>query len=440
MVFLNGDNDLEEEMIDDFLELSKVGSSRTVHIVAQLDRGPGFSTGFGDWENAYRFYVTRGMKPYPRCAIQDLGEANMGDGAELARFVTWAKTKYPAKRYCLVIADHGRGWMNVARAKLNRPLRVPADRPQQPGREMREFSARTPDEPPLDEFTPGATRSISTDYTSGGDKLYCREIADALAPIVGQQHLDVLGLDACLMAMVENSYAFRNIADILIASEDLEPASGWAHWRWLERLVQTPKAAPETLAEWIVTAYSSEYGTKSYHTLSAARLDRASALAIAISELANELTADLDRELDQIKIARTACFGYHETDLRLHGIDLRYFCEQLLAYAKHPALIRAANNLIAAFDLMMIANTAKPEQPPHRGYGSRGLAIYFPRSAYDFCWDHDAPGYLEQNQKYPFCFSRGPDEPDIATQYPLEFVEDHSWDNFLQEYFKRVLN
>jgi hypothetical protein len=50
------------------------------------------------------------MSPKPESAIEDLGEANMGDGNVLGEFVRWSMFNYPAERYMLVLWDHGDGW------------------------------------------------------------------------------------------------------------------------------------------------------------------------------------------------------------------------------------------------------------------------------------------------------------------------------------------
>ena len=50
------------------------------------------------------------MEPLPANAVEDLGEVNMGDGKALGDFITWGIQQYPAKRYMLVIWDHGQGW------------------------------------------------------------------------------------------------------------------------------------------------------------------------------------------------------------------------------------------------------------------------------------------------------------------------------------------
>src|SRR5712664_4180367 len=97
MVFMNGDNDLEPDAIRDFEEMAKVASDPAVNIVVQFDRIPGYSNCYGNWTQTLRFCVKQNLAPTKENAVEDIGEANMGDGTVLRDFVRWAKAKYPAE-------------------------------------------------------------------------------------------------------------------------------------------------------------------------------------------------------------------------------------------------------------------------------------------------------------------------------------------------------
>src|SRR5258708_1036605 len=113
MMYLNGDNSLEGDIIDDLLECAKVPASSSVTIVAQLDRtdAPGSDTRFEDWSNTFRFVVTPGLKPVRSAAVVGFDEeSDMGVGSTAAAFVKWAMKEHPARHYVLVIGSHGDGW------------------------------------------------------------------------------------------------------------------------------------------------------------------------------------------------------------------------------------------------------------------------------------------------------------------------------------------
>ena len=50
------------------------------------------------------------------------------------------------------------------------------------------------------------------------------------------QRLEFVGFDACLMGTVETAYAIKNNVDYLIASEEIEPGTGWNYKKLLNQL------------------------------------------------------------------------------------------------------------------------------------------------------------------------------------------------------------
>ena len=111
MVFLNAKNNLEPFSFKNFEQMAKIGSTDKVNVLVEFGRPQRHYTHqYGGWSKTLRFRVEKGMKPTEDAAVEDLGAVNMGDGAALADFVTWARTNYPAKRTMLAIWDHGQGW------------------------------------------------------------------------------------------------------------------------------------------------------------------------------------------------------------------------------------------------------------------------------------------------------------------------------------------
>ena len=70
MTYYNGDNNLESSIYGDLTEMQEVGSTDKVNIVAQVDRAPGYTTAFGDWEDTRRFLLQH--EPQPRSARRKL--------------------------------------------------------------------------------------------------------------------------------------------------------------------------------------------------------------------------------------------------------------------------------------------------------------------------------------------------------------------------------
>ena len=94
------DKILEKDIFVDLNEAERIGSSDRVKIVAQIDRFPGAFQGDGDWTGTRRYYVTQDndLNAIHSQVVQDLGEADMGDGGTLVDFVQWSAKNYPADK------------------------------------------------------------------------------------------------------------------------------------------------------------------------------------------------------------------------------------------------------------------------------------------------------------------------------------------------------
>ncbi|MDQ1300485.1 MAG: hypothetical protein QG637_403, partial [Chloroflexota bacterium] len=336
------------------------------------------------------------------------------------------------------IWDHGQGWRvaesepvvgSAADIAAHRAFRHRVIAKEFEGRMARAMArdgrsggprARAFDAPtiPAARMINGGVRSISNDDTAG-DQLFNREIQDHLLQTLEGRKLDLIGFDACLMGMVETGYAMRDIARVMVGSEELEPGDGWNYADWLRRLVEFPNMDTATLGETIVASYRRAYQDRdSTVTLSAVDLGQMPKLAGLIDDLAGELLLALPAELANILLARGACAVY-APGYGLHGIDLARLCEQLSAATTDAAIQAKARAVQAAVAASVIANYAGEDRQDD--YGSHGLAIYFPESRALFQTDPDGLGYLKTN-----------------TTYPLEFVQSFRWADFLQAYYALV--
>jgi hypothetical protein len=429
MVFMNGDNNLEPFAIKDFREMAKVGSTNEVNIVVQLDRIAGYTADADDWTDARRFRVTRGMEPTSDAADPSFAqEVDMGAPDALADFVRWARMHYPAKRYGLVIWDHGAGWRLFMRdPSLNRAERakraatfdslvlIAPSRDRARIATARIAGVDRPG-PPFDH----PVKSVSHDETSGS-QLFNRAIQNVLERELAGARLDVLGFDACLMAMVETAYAMRNVAEVMVASEELEPGDGWQYERVLQPLVERPSMTGKELGTQIVNAFKEEYQNKPMNTtLSAIDLRRVSALATAASALGDALTHSLNNAVDRTRVgnARRACAEYAFGTF--HNIDVVCLTRRL-ATGGTRELRTAATNMQRALASSIVANFADTRMGSS-DFVSAGAAIYFPATGEAFNADPLRDAY--RNGLAP-------------AQWPVQFVDDHRWDEFLASYVTR---
>jgi hypothetical protein len=421
LVFLNAKNDLEPYSFLNFEQMAKAGSTDRVNLLVEFGRPQRHYVDlYGAWSKTLRFRVTKGMKPTEANAVADLGAVNMGDGAALTDFVTWARQEYPAQRTLLSIWDHGQGWrrrMALTVRGTGAEVRALARRREQARSRM---GGRVGSLAPLpDDMRVHAVRYVSHDEDTG-DKLYNREIQDTLAALAAEAPLDVVGFDACLMGMLETAYALRGSGTVMVASEELEPGDGWDYAGFLKPLVADPAAFDGVaLGTQMVRAYADYYGDRDATTLSAVDLAGAEPAARAVSRFATLAMSDLATHLPAIRRARKACENY-APGYGLHSIDLIRFLDQVAAAPDvDGTLARRAASARAAVEGMVIDNYASTQRQGR--FGSAGVAIYFPESQRAYDNDPDGDGYALGN-----------------THYPVEFVDRQRWARFLHAYFDRV--
>lgn len=440
MVYMNGDNSLEEDALIDFMELARVGSTAEVNVVVQLDRNgkyvPQTDERFPYWTETYRFRVMKGMKPSPESASKDpqLGEANMGAGKTLADFVEWTKRTYRAKRYALILWDHGQGWRGVlsptdeVRVMVSRSGIDPLIQPVV-GKVRLGFPFRTAIGSPF--------RTLSYDETDK-DKLYNQEIQLHLQQVLKGEKLDLIGFDACLMAMVETAYAMRGIASTFVGSEELVPGTGFQYDEWLNVLTKNPRMDGHALGKVLVASFEQRYGTATdvrdanpLTTLSAVDLTKVDQIAAAITTLSKSLIAKFKSEKSNIRLAREACSVYAPNalgdgrDYFLH-VDLARFCDELVARSRDQEIRNKAAAVSAIIRSAVLRNYAGAGR---RGtFGSHGLAIYFPPDGLTYKKDWLKEDGYENSRTRP-----AGDKPPV---FPVEFVESHYWSDFLHVYFK----
>jgi hypothetical protein len=438
MVYMDGDNNLEEDALMDFMEMARVGSTDEVNIIVQLDRIGKYVTEaderFPFWTETLRFRIREGMKPSRDHAISNIGEANMGSGKTLENFVSWATTTFPADHYALIIWDHGQGWRRVfaptdeVRSIISKTGQDILTQPQI-GTMTVAFPFKTPIGSPY--------RTISYDETDK-DKLYTREIQTSLLQVLKNRKLDLIAFDACLMGMVEVAYAMRGVAETSVGSEELVPGTGFQYNDWLSRLKQNPLMDGHALGDLLVDSYQRRYGTATEFlepipvtTLSSIDLSKLDSLANAITAMSKSLITKFPAEKQNIKLARDECSVYAPNALGdgrdyFFHIDLTRFLERLVAHTQDQDIKNSANSALNIIQSSVLRNYAG-ENRKGGTYGSNGLAIYFPPngSSYDNDWLREG-GYENSRTRLP-----GQKEP----VFPVEFVESHYWADFLHVYF-----
>ena len=373
LVYLDADNNLHYAGLDDLAEMQQVGSNANVNVVVQWDGYAGYGDGNG---GTARYYI----RPGQRQLVQDLGELNMGSPQTLIDFVKWGMDTYPASHYAVVLWNHGDGWRSRSRSRA----------PQSSG--------GSGAYPPY--------KAVAWDDSNGSDALYMNEVRSALAQIQTQRQApELLGFDACLMAMAEVAYEIQPYASVMVASEESEPNEGWPYHTILQDLTATPTMSAAELGGSIVNRYGQFFASQTNCTLSAIDLTKVSGVAAALDTFADAMMSGWDPQIESAR-SQTQTFlsprpgSFGEFD---DNADLYHFAD--LVSVSAPQLASAANGVKAALQAAVIQEWHNMELA-----GANGLAVYFP-SAKPLLWPGD------------------------YTAATIEFPGLTQWDEFLTLYF-----
>jgi hypothetical protein len=414
MVYMNGKNNLEPYALKNFHDMAEVGSTPEVNIVVEMGRPKStrYSPEDGDWTGVKRFLVRKGDAPTPDMALMDLekvGEpTDMGSADTFRRFIQWTQKEYPAKRYMVVVWNHGQGWRYQLAKSSEARIHAAAGRIA-----AASAVAKIEDVPAV-----GGFRSISHDEDSN-NILYNFDVQQAfLDQFPTDRKLDLLGFDACLMGMLETAYAFRNNVSTMVASEELEPGDGWHYAPWLVTLTQNPSMSGEELGIAVVDAYQARYGNRGIETLSVVRLANLPSVASDISAFADAIAKAGKAETDALLAARTKLRPYGSAYNLKTSVDLSALLAQYEKITRDTPLRLRSAALRTKINAQVAKNyastrSANPNQD-WMPYGSRGVAIYFPASKKDFESDKEHQGYLKTNMIKP-----------------VEFVQKERWADLL---------
>ena len=139
---------------------------------------------------------------------------SMADPETLADFIRWGAANYPAKKYALVLWDHGGG----------------------------------------------SKTGLFIDELFQGDIMNLQELGDALRN--GGVEMEAVLFDACMMANLETAYAISDSAEWMIASEEVVAGQGTAIGDWLQQLYIDPEFDGEWLGRWVCDMTQIKYANE----------------------------------------------------------------------------------------------------------------------------------------------------------------------------------
>jgi hypothetical protein len=229
LVYMAGDNDLEANGWLDLNEMEQVGTTDSVNIIVQFDRAGIAPSPKG--KGCGRYVISRSphtvdpAKPWESvdsAQVEFLGNVNSGDPDTLVDFVSWGMTNYPANKYAVVLWNHGSGWRGKDKAPLYKGI---------------------------------CYDDTSNDYITENELKYA---FDKIYQSYGKK-IEFVGMDACLMGMLEVAYDLKDNAKYLAASEVSISADGWPYNTILADLIDDPSFSGKELAASTVTRFKAFY-------------------------------------------------------------------------------------------------------------------------------------------------------------------------------------
>jgi hypothetical protein len=323
---------------------------------------------------------------------EQLGSFDSGDPDVLIETAKWLFARRPAQRYGLVLWSHGTAWEpseieNVtreARPEARSDGREAAERALAPGaRVLFRSTLRSllkPDQP--------AERAILFDDGTGHslDTLELARVAGAIAAAVGQP-IDLLGMDACLMANLEVAYELRGKVRYLAASEELVPAHSWPYTGIFGGLRTNPEMSGADLARLVVEQYVTYYKEHPPGggdvTKIALDLSQGAELAGATARLVAALCAEMDLTANalweaqrQTQDRESRSGARYPNKFQYHLWDLRTIAAGLAASTQSP---EAVKNAAAAAVVALEPGKAAVLSEGHDGAwfgGIGGVTVY----------------------------------------------------------------
>ena len=356
MVFINAKNNLELSGLYNVNDMETVGSDDKVNIVVELGRmngQAGDTDADGDWTGSRRLYIKKDadMDKITSPVVNTSPVVDMGDYKRVVDFVAWAKKTYPARKYMLVLWDHGAGWLDPLR-QINR-----------------------------------SGKGISFDDETN-NYIRTRQIGSILKE-AGK--VDVLAYDACLMQMGEVAFEVKDNASVLLGSEEAVPGAGYPYGLILGALAERPAIGAEELGSLAVDYFKRYYDAAGVRAqLSAIRSSKLAGLGVKTAEFAALAREVNDREA--LKAARTGVIRYDifgandDPDMKLSFYGDLYQYAGLVANGlagtdvKTAALKARTAELQEYIDNEVVINNKASgyNRIGHELSESHGLSVYLP--------------------------------------------------------------
>lgn len=394
LCYIAADNDLSPYGMRDIEEISANGRPDGVHIGVEMDNRGSLGS--------IRYEITppdkdNGNKGY-RTVIERLPEQDSGSFVTLRNFIDWGARRSNAPHHFVVVWGHGMG------------------------------------------------NAIAPDFQSMGSALDIPKLVDAFQQ-AGFYHrnskqgpnwsdrklgrIAVLGFDACNMASIENVWQLRDTAQMIVASQEKVPATGWPYASLVSACETLSKKTGKSGGEIsesilqdvgreIIDNYITSYKQLGFTalTLSSIMPGKLKGLVRTVNDFGDALADDL-RKKRSAEAVRTSVAGAVLYGQRFHlgdSIDIGHFAKLIAADKSITGTdasrmaVKVARNIKGNKGLMSAVGTIQ-DRPNLEVNEATGLSIWLPAQR---------PLYLTKRNQY-------------ARDAGSEFA---GWCAFLDEYYR----
>lgn len=337
-----------------------------------------YNVAFADFQgadNSYLFYMQPGKQGFANAfrsfMTPKLKEVTANDPKHLASTVNWAYSNYPSDFKALDIFAHGGGMVG-----------------------------------------------FGTDENQvNGDKRFIMSVGDignALRTGLKGRKVDVVNMLSCLMGNVEYAYELRDVAKVLLASEDSIFATDNTTvdlTAELNRQIAKPNPDARTIGKNLAIYGNAKYEESGYFTIAAVDLEKMGDLRRTVNVLSNALIAAMPSHTPEILAAYDGVPNLTHSGWLGFNRDLWAFCNQLQK-VNDPAVRQAALSVKHTLKDVLIHSRDK------EGAAANGLSICMPhREGLNDMWD----------------------KPFFKARLNSQFEQATSWNKFLTAIKKHAL-
>ena len=357
LVYMVG-SDLESNngaATNDLIEMAAVGSTKNVNIIVETGGTKKWNLPMISNKVNQRWLV---QKEDLKLLKNDLGNRNMGKQSTLQDFLVWGVKNYPAKKYAVVLWDHGSG-----------------------------------------------ARGFGYDENNLSDpSLSIKEISGALkaASAASKQKFELVGFDACLMANIETATGIKDYAAYMVASEELEPGHGWDYTSALQALNKKPTSTGAEFGKAIADGYKKQAtaeGTASQITLSVVNLAKVNAVNTALENFIKKASNDIKNPERIITVSKARYKAEAYGDAGAHGGSTDMADIYDIAYNLKGTYPNEADKLMKSIEGCITYKVTSDTKPK-----ANGLSIYFPCKDKDNFKDnlkeYQNTGYTKSYQQF----------------------------------------